>query len=84
MRYGFKRRLDIKGYPENAAKNFSLTRIIMYTAFSLMLTIALLVTSIRANYQGKALLFTGLAFILIFGFTILNIQALIKKIKDYK
>ena len=84
MRYGFKRDLDIKGYPENAAKNFSFTRIIIYTAFSLMLTIALFINTIQSNYQGTALLFTAIAFALILGFTILNIKALIIKTKKSK
>ena len=84
MKYGFKRSLDIQGYPENAAKNFSITRIIIYTAFSLILTIALFVNTVQSNYQGMALLFTGVAFVLILGFTILNIKALIIKIKESK
>ena len=84
MKYGFKRRLDVKGYPENAARNFSFTRIIIYTAFSLILTIALLITTVQSNYQGTALLFTAIAFVLILGFTILNIKALILKYKELK
>lgn len=84
MRYGFKRRLDIAGYAENAAKNFSLTRIIVFTLLSLVLTILLLVTSIQAQYEGTAMLFTGLVFFAILGYTILNIKALIIKIKKSK
>ena len=84
MKYGFKRRLDVKGYPENAARNFSFTRIIIYTAFSLILTIALLITTVQSNYQGTALLFTAIAFALILGFTIFNIKALILKYKELK
>lgn len=84
MKYGYRRNLDIKGYPENAAKNFSFTRIIIYTAFSLILTMALLITTIQSNYEGTALLFTAIAFALILGFTILNIKALILKYKDTK
>ena len=84
MKYGFKRSLDIQGYPENAAKNFSITRIIIYTMFSLLLTVALFITSIQSNYEGTALLFTSAAFVLILGFTFLNIKALILKIKEYK
>lgn len=84
MRYGFKRKLDTSGYAENAAKNFSLTRIIIFTAFSLLLTILLLVTSLQYQYEGTALLFTGLAFFAILGYTILNIKALILKIKKSK
>ena len=84
MRYGFKYRLNIKDYTKNAAKNFSLTKLIIFVALSLTLTIMLFVTSLQYDYQGVALLFTGLAFILILGYTILNISALIKKIKDSK
>lgn len=84
MKYGFRRNLDIKGYPQNAAKNFSFTRILIYTAFSLILTIALFITTLQSNYQGTALLFTGIAFVLIVGFTILNIKALIIKVKESK
>lgn len=82
MKYGFKRKLDIQGYPKNAAKNFSLTKIAVYTTISFILTIALFINSLQSNYQGMALLFTGAAFILILGFTILNLKALIIKIKE--
>lgn len=84
MRYGFKRNLDIKGYPENAAKNFSFMRIIIYTILSLILTLALFISTLQSNYQGIALLFTAIAFTLILGFTILNIKALIIKTKKSK
>lgn len=82
MRYGFKHKLNIQDYSNNAAKNFSLTRIAIYTAISLILTILLGINLVQSNYQGKALLFTGVAFICILGYTLLNISALIKKIKD--
>lgn len=81
MRYGFKRKLDIEGYPENAAKNFSMTRLIIFTAFSALLTILLLVTSLQYNYEGIAFVFTGIVFLAILGFTIMNIIAIVKKIK---
>lgn len=81
MKYGFKYSLNVKDYSKNAAKNFSITRLIIYTLFSLFLTIMLLITSIQYKYEGKALFFTGIAFVLIFGYTILNIKALIIKLK---
>lgn len=84
MKYGFKKSLDIQGYPKNAARNFSLIRIIIYIIISLVLTIALFITTIQNNYQGMALLFTGLAFVFILGFTLLNFKALIIKIQESK
>ena len=84
MRYGFKHRLDIVGYPENAAKNFSFTKLLTVTVISIVLTIMLFVTSVQYNYQGKALVFVGLAFVLILGYTFLNIKALFIKIKENK
>lgn len=73
--------LNIKGYPKNAAKNFSLTKLIVYTAISLLLTIMLLVTTIQYDYAGTALLFTSIAFFLIAGYTVLNVLAIIEKLK---
>lgn len=82
MRAGFKYSLNIKDYPENAAKNFSMTRLITFTVVSIVLTIMLLVSIIQNGYQGKALVFTGLAFLCILGYSILNILALIIKTKN--
>lgn len=73
--------LNIKGYPKNAAKNFSLTKLIIFTAFSLLLTIMLAVTTYQYDYAGTALLFTSIAFFLIAGFTVLNVLAIIYKLK---
>ena len=84
MKYGFKRSIDINGYPENAANNFSIKRIVIYTIISLILAIVLFVDTVKNNYQGMALLFTGVVFVLILGFVILNIKALIIKIKESK
>lgn len=81
-KYGFKYSLDIKNYPQNAAKNFPLSRIIFYTCFSVLLTVLLAITTIKAGYTGKALLFSGIAFILILGYSVLNIMALIIKLKN--
>lgn len=82
MRYGFKHKLNIKGYPDNAAKNFSLTRLVIYTLFSLFLTIMLLVTSLDKHYEGLAFMVTAMTFILILGFTVLNIIAIIRKLNE--
>lgn len=79
--YMIKHPLNIKGYPKNAAKNFSLTKLIVYTAISLLLTIMLLVTTIQYDYAGTALLFTSIAFFLIAGYTVLNVLAIIEKLK---
>jgi len=73
-------KLNIKNYPENAANNFTLGRIVVYTLISLALSILLVITSF--GYEGKAMIFTGIAFFMIAGYTILNIKALIIKIKD--
>lgn len=81
-RVGFKYRLDVMNYPSNAANNFSFLKLIIFTCVSLILTIALLVNTINQGYTGKALVFTSLAFLLIFGYSILNIIALIIKIKN--
>lgn len=84
MRYGFKHRLNVADYSKNAAKNFSFYKLLTITLISIVLTIMLLVTSLQYNYQGKALLFVGIAFMLIFGYSILNIQALLIKIRNKK
>ena len=77
-----KYNLNINGYVDNATKKFSMKRIIIYTVISLVLTVLLTINFVQENYEGRALLFTGVALILILGYTILNIKALIKKIKD--
>ena len=84
MRYGLKYKLNIQDYTKNAAKKFSYVKLIIFTIISLALTILLLISALQSNYQGIAFIFTGLVFILIFGYTILNISALIKKIKNSK
>lgn len=84
MRYGFKRKLNIEDYTKNAAKNFSMTRLIIYTAISALLTILLFVTSLQYNYEGVAFIFTGIVFMAILGYTILNICAIVKKVKESK
>lgn len=77
-----KYNLNISGYVDNAANKFSMKRLVVYTIISIVLTILLLINFIQENYEGRALLFTGVALILILGYTILNIKALIKKVKD--
>jgi len=75
-----KPKLNIKDYPKNAAENFSLGRLVTYTLISLALTIMLALTS--KGYEGKAMIFTGVAFFMIAGYTLLNIKALIIKLKE--
>ena len=77
-----KYNLNISGYVDNATNKFSMKRLVVYTIISIVLTVLLLINFIQENYEGRALLFTGVALILILGYTILNIKALIKKIKD--
>jgi len=79
-----KYRLNIKGYSDNAAKKFPITKLITFTVISLVLFVLLLVTTIQSNYKGKALFFCVVALILIFGYFILNITALIKKANTKK
>ena len=79
-----KYNLNISGYVDNAASKFSMKRLVIYTAISSILTILLFINFLQENYEGKALLFTGVALILILGYTILNIKALIKKIQGSK
>lgn len=77
-----KQKLNIKDYSKNAAKNFSYRRLIIYTILSLTLTILLAISAIQSKYEGKALFFVFIAFIMIAGYTILNIIALINKTKE--
>ena len=74
--------LNIKDYTKNAAKNFTYGRLFIYLAISLALTILLILSIVKSKYTGKALLFSSLALIMIAAYTILNIVALIKKIKN--
>jgi len=75
-------KLDIKNYVENASNNFSLNRLIAYTLISIILTVLLAITTIKQDYSGTPLIYISIAFVLILGYTILNILALIRKIKD--
>jgi len=77
-----KRKLDIIGYPDNAANNFSWTRLIAYTVFSIILSVLLIITTIGYQYEGKALTFSIIGILLIVGYSILNILAIIKKIRN--
>ena len=71
--------LNIKDYTKNAAKNFTYGRLFIYLAISLALTILLILSIIKNQYTGKALLFSSLALLMIAVYTILNVIALIKK-----
>lgn len=75
-----KYRLNVSGYVDNAAKKFSTLRLTIYTVISLILTILLGISCVKEKYEGIALLFTSIALVLIAGYTILNIKALIKKL----
>ena len=79
-----KKSLNIKDYSKNAAKNFTYTRLVIYTALSLLLTIALIITMIEYKYEGTAFLFNAVALFMIAGYTFLNIEALITKYKNNK
>jgi len=73
-------KLNIKAYPQNAAKNFSYLKIIIFIIVSLGLSAALAWSA--KGYTGTALTFSLFAFILIFLYALLNIWALIIKIRD--
>ena len=79
-----KYNLNIAEYSDNAAKNFSKKRLIMYTVVSLILTILLVISSVKEHYTGRALIFTSIVTVIIAGYTTLNIMALIKKMQNEK
>lgn len=76
--------LNIPGYVDNAAKNFSYKRLIIYTVISLVLTILLAISAYKEHYTGRALIFTSIVTVIIAGYTTLNIMALIKKTQKNK
>lgn len=78
-----RRSLDIANYSKNAAKNFSYTKLIIYTIISLLLTVALIATMIEYDYEGKAFLFNAVALVMIAGYLFLNIKAIYLKYKKY-
>jgi len=80
MKVKFKYRLNIAGYCDNAAEKFSYLKLSLFTLFSLGLSALLINEIIKNNYQGKALLFSSIALLLIVGYFILNVIALFKKI----
>lgn len=71
--------LDVANYSNNAANNFSYTRLIVYTIISLLLSVILIVTMIKYKYEGKAFLFNAVALVMITGYLFLNIKALFIK-----
>ena len=77
-----KQSLNIAGYTKNAARKFSYRRLIIYTIISLFLTVSLIVTMIKNNYEGKAFLFSVVALVMITGYLFLNIKAIITKYKN--
>ena len=76
-----RKSLNIKVYANNAAKNFTYTRLIIYTVISLLLTIALIVTMIEYKYEGTAFVFNAAALVMITGYLFLNIKAILTKYK---
>ena len=78
-----RRSLDIANYSKNAAKNFSYTRLVIYTIISMLLTVSLVITMIQYKYEGKAFLFNAVALVMIVGYLFLNIKAIIIKYKKY-
>lgn len=74
-------KLNIAGYVDNAAKNFSAFRIAIYAVISIFLGVALIVTSIGQNYKTSGKLYVSIAAMAIFAFAIMNIMALVKKNK---
>lgn len=81
MKAKFKYRLNIVGYCDNAAQKFSYLKLIIFILVCIALALLLFNDIIKQNYQGKALLFSAIALTVIVAYLILNIIALIKKIK---
>ena len=77
-----RRSLDIANYSKNAAKNFSYTRLVIYTIISMLLTVSLVITMIQYKYEGKAFLFNAVALVMIVGYLFLNIKAIIIKYRN--
>lgn len=76
-----RQQLNIKDYTKNAAKYFSYKKLIIFIIVSLLLTILLAISIFKSEYEGVGLIFSTIVLALIFGYTILNIVALITKIK---
>lgn len=75
------RKLNIKDYSKNASKNFSYTRLIIYLVISIALDTLLVISMLKQDYKGIGLVFCLIVFMLVLGFIILNIMAIIEKIK---
>ena len=75
------RRLDIAHYVENASKNLSYRRLFIYTCICVIFTILMILTITKNKYEGKALVFSSIALILIAAYGVLNILALFRKNK---
>ena len=76
--------LNISGYSDNAAEKFSFVRLGIYTVVSIALAIALAFSTIGQGYSNSGMIFTGIAFLMISGYALLNIIAIIKKIQNEK
>lgn len=79
-----KYQINLADYTKNAAKHFSFLKLIIFIVVSLALTAALVYSCVKEKYQGIALIFTSIAFIMIAGYAILNIMALFRKLKETK
>lgn len=77
-----RKSLNVKDYVKNAAKHFSFTRLFIYLFVSLALTIGLLLSILKGQYEGVALTFSMIALLLIAGYSVMNILAIVKKIKE--
>jgi len=77
-----KNRFSLNSYPINAAKYFTFKRLIIYTAISAILSILLTLTS--AGYDGLMAVFTNFALFMILTCTIMNVMAIIIKIRITK
>ena len=76
-----KYKLDIVNYCENAAKNFSMNKLLTFTAVSLVLTVLLAVTTYKQHYVGTPFIFCILVLCIISAYTFMNLKAILIKIK---
>jgi len=74
------RKLNIKSYPENAAKNTKWYRLIIRTLLAAGLSFALIYTTITQQYDAKASIFCLIGIIIIVFYFVLNVLAIITKI----
>ena len=58
---------NIKNYVKNASKYFSLKKLVLFTVFSLILSVLLAISIIKAHYEGVGLIFSIIVLALIIG-----------------